>query len=34
MRGWLYLLEAAINKSNKASLYAMTPKLSWDQWHQ
>ena len=34
MHGWLYLLEAAVNKSNEASLYVATPKLSWDQWHR
>ena len=34
MRGRLYLLEAAVNKSNEASVYVATPKLSWDQWHR
>ena len=32
MRGRLYLLDATVNKSNKSSLYASSPKLSWDQW--
>ena len=34
MHGRLYLLEAAVNKSNEASLYVVTPKSSWDQWHR
>jgi transposase InsO family protein len=34
MCGRLYLLDATANKSNESSLYASSPKLSWDQWHR
>jgi len=34
MRGRLYLLDATAIKSNKTSLYASSPKISWDQWHR
>ena len=34
MRGRLYLLDATATKSNKISNYALSPKISWDQWHQ
>ena len=34
MHGRLYLLEATVAKSNDASLYASSPKISWDQWHR
>src|SRR5271156_5209350 len=34
MHGWLYLLEATAAKSTDASLYTLSPKISWDQWHR
>src|SRR5882757_2856577 len=33
MWGRLYLLDATAIKSNETSLYASSPKISWDKWH-
>jgi hypothetical protein len=33
VQGRLYLIDAAAAKSNECSLYASSPKISWDQWH-